>query len=68
MNKVLYIALLIGLLAGTFIDSGEAVIRAGRNILPYIPPEEHADVMREMYERAQHPKYFKRGISTLSNV
>lgn len=60
MNKLLYITLLIGLLAETFIDSGEAVIRAGRNMLPYEPPEQDADVMREMYERAKRPKYFKR--------
>ena len=66
MNKLLYITLLIGLLAGTFIDSGEAVIRAGRNIVPYQPPEQDADVMREMYERAKRPKYFKRGMSIFS--
>ena len=62
MNKTLVITLLIILLAGAFIDSGEAVIRAGRNLVPIEPAEEGADVMYDMYDRMERPQYFKRGI------
>ena len=63
MEKILIITVVFGLLAGAFFDSTEAVIRGGRDAVPYQPVEKEAEVMREMFERAKRPKYFKRGIS-----
>ena len=61
MNKALVITLLIGLLAGSFIHSGEAIIRAGRNMVPF-PAERDGDAINDVYDRAASPQYFKRGM------
>jgi len=61
MNKALLITLLIGLVAGAIINSGEAVIRAGRNMVPYQPAEGEEDFLREVYDRFESPRYSKRG-------
>ena len=61
MNKVLVITLVISLLAGTFIHSGEALIRAGRNMVPYPLDERDTDTMYHLYNREETPRYFKRG-------
>lgn len=61
MNKLLVITLVISLLAGTFIHSGEALIRAGRNMAPYPLDERDTDNMYHLYNREESPRYFKRG-------
>ena len=61
MNKVLVITLVISLLAGIFIHSGEALIRAGRNMVPYSPDERDTDTMSQLYNREESPRYFRRG-------
>ena len=61
MNKLLVITLVISLLAGTFIHSGEALIRAGRNMVPYPLDERDTDNMYHLYNREESPRYFKRG-------
>lgn len=64
MRKVLATALLLVVLMGTFFGSGQALIRAGRNMIPNRAAEEDADLIYEMYDRAQKvPRYSKRGNS-----
>jgi len=61
MRKVLATTLFLGLLLGTFFGSGQALIRGGRNMIPNQPAEEDADIIYEMYDRAQKvPRYSKR--------
>ena len=64
MNRALVITLLIGLLAGSLLHSSGALglIRAGRNMVPYRQPvERDADTVYDVYDRAESPRYFKRG-------
>lgn len=64
MRKVLATTLFLGLLVGTFFGSGQALIRGGRNMIPNQPAEEDADILYEMYDRAEKvPRYSKRGSS-----
>jgi len=62
MRKVLATTLFLGLLVGTFFESGQALIRGGRNMIPNQPAEEYADIINEMYDRAKKvPRHSKRG-------
>ena len=62
MRKALVTALLLCLLAGIFFGPGQALIRGGRNMIPNQQAEGEADVMYEIYDRAEKiPRYSKRG-------
>lgn len=64
MRKILATTLLLVLLMGTFFGSGQALIRAGRNMIQNRDAEEDTDVIYEMYDRARKvPRYSKRGNS-----
>ena len=62
MKKILVTTLLLVLLAGIFCGSGQALIRGGRNMIPNQEDERAADILYEMYDRAEkRPHYSKRG-------
>lgn len=66
MTKLLLATILIGLLAGTLVKSGEALIRAGRDHVPFRTVDRDAEVVREMLNNGDYLSNFKQGISNFS--
>ena len=66
MKKILLAIILIGLLEETLVKSGEALIRAGRDHVPFRTVDRDAEIVRELLNNGDHLSNFKRGISNFS--
>lgn len=66
MKKLLLATILIILVAETLVQSGEALIRAGRDHVPFRTVDRDAAIVRELLNNGDHWSNFKRGISNFS--
>lgn len=60
MKKIFLATILIGLLAETLVKSGEALIRAGRDHVPFRTVNRDAEIVRELLNNGDHLNNFKR--------